>query len=286
VIRPARRDDVTAITAFTQDTFAWGDYVPDRIEAWIDDPDNGLFVFADDDDHAVAVARAEMLSPNEAWFGALRVHPDHRGKRIATLLAAVLMDWARDRGSRVGRLLIEDWNRSSIVHVERIGMRRVGAVSYCERTVGDASPMPGGNGGRRVPASLRARPARAAEAEPAFASWAVGEIGRASRGLFGSQWKFRLLRPDDLYQAAQRGALWEIGTGWAMADMSGTSLEVGWLEVREENADQLIRALVDAATTRDAEQLVLWLPSLPWLIRAARKAGCDAEPMSIWEIAL
>lgn len=281
-IRAARAEDKAAVAAFTTDTFVWGDYVVDRYDEWMAQPNARLLVGVDETDAAIALARAVILSPTEAWFSAARVHPDWRGRGIAGRLAEELKAWARENGAHVGRLLIEDWNEASVRHVTKIGMRPVAPFSWCERAVGDASPVPGGNGGRRVPAQERLRPTKSAEAEPAFMSWSVGELGTVSRGLVGTGWTFRRLTPDDLVTAAKHDALWEARSGWAMGARDENTFEVGWVETRPEDAGDFLRAIVDVASGSGAESLSLWLPAVDWAMRAARRAGCELHPMTIY----
>ncbi|RPI23882.1 MAG: GNAT family N-acetyltransferase, partial [Actinobacteria bacterium] len=276
-IRRATAADIVPIAAFTERTFEWGDYVGERMADWLDDPAMVVMVAADDAGSPIGLARGQMLSPTEAWFGAARVHPEHRGKRIAGELASALMDWAREHGARVGRLLIEDWNEPSIRHVARIGMRRVASFSRCQRPVGDASPVPGGNGGKRVPAPLRGKPARSPEAEPAFTSWSVGELGRAGRGLFSSHWSFRRLTVTDLEDAARREAFWEIGGGWALGSRENDAFEVGWLETRPDDAAQLIAGEVpihEGGVHRTPERLAVLQQAMH-----QRREGVSAAPV-------
>lgn len=281
-IRAARAEDKAAVAAFTSDTFVWGDYVGDKFDEWIAQPNARLLVAVDAADAPIALARAVTLSPTEAWFSAARVHPDWRGQGIAGRLAEELKVWARAQGAQVGRLLIEDWNEASIRHVTKIGMRSVAAFSWCERAVGDASPFPGGNGGRRVPAQERLRPTKSAEAEPAFMSWSVGELGTASRGLVGVGWTFRRLTPDDLVAAAKHDALWEARSGWALGARDENAFQVGWVETRPEDAGDFLRAIVDVASGSGAESLSVWLPAVDWALRAARRAGCELHPMTVY----
>lgn len=281
-IRPARAGDREPIAAFTVDTFDWGDYVADAFDGWLGESDTALFVAVDDKDTAVALARGRLLSSQEAWFHAVRVREDHRGHGVAGELAAELMAWAKTAGALVGRLLIEDWNEPSRRHVVKIGFREVVRVVRCERGVGDASPVPAGNGGKRAPARLRARPAGSAEAEPAYSSWSVGPLGRASRGLFGVRWSFRRLTPVDLVDAARNDALWEVGGGWAMASRRDLALEASWVETRPEDAGDLVRALVDLAASTGAESVQIWLPETDWIIREARRERFEIHPMAVY----
>lgn len=283
-VRPARATDIDAIAAFTRDTFEWGDYVADAFLDWLNRDDMFVAVAVQSDDVPIAMGSVRMLSSTEAWFHAARVHPHHRGRRIAGLIADEGVTWAARAGARIGRLLVEDWNEPSIRHVEREGLRRATSFVHCSKPVGDASPSPDGNGGRRLPSKLRARPAGSAEAQPGFASWSVGELGRAARGLFGVRWAFRRLTIEDLEAAARGNAFWEIGAGWALAGPGWRPdvFEVGWLETRAEDASDLLRSLIDLAIGSGAESLVVWLPEVEWIARTARRLGFETELMHIY----
>jgi GNAT superfamily N-acetyltransferase len=286
IVRPALPSDRDAILAFTRDTFSWGDYIAEVFDEWLARDDTQMMV-AVHDGEPIATGTARMLSPSEAWFHGARVHPDHRGRGIAADVSVALREWARDQGATVGRLLIEEGNLSSIRHVEKTGRRQVATMVRCTKPVGDASPSPDGNGGRRIPSKLRARPASSAEAQAAFASWSVGELGRASRGLFGIGWSFRRLTPADLEAAAKGGAFWEIGAGWALASAgSDARFDVGWLETREEDLDDLLRSLIDLAIGSGSESISLWVPDVAWAVKGARRLGFDTIPMFIYASAL
>ena len=286
VIRPARASDAEAIASFTKDTFEWGDYVPEAFPSWLNQPASHMVVAVDDDDSAIAMSRGRLVSATEAWFHAARVHPDWRGRGIAGEMADVLRAWAGAEGAVVGRLLIEDDNTASIRHVEKIGFRRVTSVVRGTKPVGDASPSPDGNGGRRVPSRLRARPAHATEATPAFASWSFGELGRATRGLVGSHWTYARLTVDHLAAAAKSGSFWEIGGGWAVTDIEEGSLEVGWLETRPDDATDLLKALIDMAVGSGVESISLWIPDVDWLVKVAKRLGFDTGRMGVYAVEL
>jgi GNAT superfamily N-acetyltransferase len=282
-VRPALPSDREAIVEFTRDTFEWGDYIADEFDGWLARADMLVAVAVDNDEQAVALAAARMLSPSEAWFHAARVRPDLRGRGIAAEVSVALRAWARDQGAIVGRLLVENWNEASIRHVEKMGRRRVASMVRCTRSIGDASPSPDGNGGRRIPSRLRARSAHAADAQSAFASWSIGELGRASHGLFGIGWSFRRLTVEDLIAAARGSAFWEIGAGWALASSAfDARFEVSWLETREEDAEDLVRSLIDLAIGSGSESITVWVPNIDWAVRAAKRLGFETELMHVY----
>ena len=284
-IRQAQHDDIPGIVAFTTDTFDWGDYIPDAIEEWIDDRD-GVAMVAIENGEPVGLARTVLLTPTEAWAHGVRVHPDHRGKEIAGALAEALIDWARSVGVQVVRLLIEDDNDASVRHVEKVGFRRTVRIVRAVRSVGEATANPKGNGVSHGPSTLKAKPARTPDVPLVMAAWESSESGRAVRGLFGVGWRFRTLRPPDVRSAAERSHLWEIGSSWAITSSIEPSFQIAMFETRPDEAYDAIRALIDTANHRGAESMSIWLAPLDWLIQAARRAGCDIDPSSIWEYAL
>jgi GNAT superfamily N-acetyltransferase len=281
-IRPANASDREAIAAFTEHTFDWGDYVADNFTLWLGQPGTLMVVAVDASNAPVAMSRARLVSPTEAWFHAARVRPDQRGRGIAGDMASVLCRWAADEGAIVGRLLIEDWNDASIRHVEKVGFRKVVTVVRATKPIGEASPHPDGNGGRRIPSRLRPRLAHAADAAPAYSSWSVGELGRHMRGLAGGRWTFARLTVDHLAAAAKAGSFWEIGGGWAVAESEGGELEAGWLETRPEDATELLRALIDMAVARGDESISVWLANVEWMVRSARLLSFGLEPMAVY----
>ncbi|MEE8485380.1 MAG: GNAT family N-acetyltransferase [Acidimicrobiia bacterium] len=280
-IRQATHADIPEIVSFTTDTFEWGDYVPDMIAEWIDDP-SGVVMVAEDNSEVIALGRVTLLSDTEAWAHAARVKPERRGEEIAGDLADVLLAWARDRGALVARLLIEDDNEASIRHITKKGFRRVATVVRASRTIGDASPNPEGNGGQRTPASVSARRVQVADASLLAAGWSSSICGRPLRGLVGDGWRFRRLTDQDVISAARAGDLWEVGSSWAITRHVDTSFDVSIIDTDPADAISVMQALIDEATAQGAESFSMWLADLKWLTQAARSAGCDLFPSGIW----
>lgn len=275
-IRPARASDKEDIAAFTADTFDWGDYVADAFDRWLAESDGIVFVAENDDGQVVGMARVAMLSPTEAWAQAARVHPRFRRRGIASALTLAGFEWARNRGGKVVRLVTEDWNEAAQAQVESLGFRTVSRWTMWSRPVGDAAPKVTGNGGSRVRSEERLSVASSSEADAAFFAASTGELASAGRGFITEGWSWRKLRPADLTAAAARRAMWVCPAGWVIGetdDERPDTFWVSWVMTVAEDADRLIRAVVDRAADEGAERLVMLLPDVEWLQRAARKAG-------------
>ncbi|MDX1691038.1 MAG: GNAT family N-acetyltransferase [Acidimicrobiia bacterium] len=282
VIRPAVAGDAERIAPWTRDTFAWGDYVADALPRWIDDPASMPMV-AEVGGEVVALGSIVAMSDDEALAQGMRVHPDHRRSGLGTAVGEELWAWARDRGVRVVRLVVEDWNTAAIGQVTSAGFRPVSEWTIATRGVGGSSPTPVGNGGRRVPAPETLRPAHSAEAEPALMSWSTGPLARAARGLFPADgWRFRRLTPDDLVAAARDRTLWEGRPGWAIAAVEAETFRVGWVETSEPDARAMVHAIVDRAADLGVDRIRVFVPAVDWLGQALRYFGSDLEPMTVY----
>lgn len=282
-IRRATLDDLDAIVAFTTDTFPWGDYVPSLIGEWISDGEGVVMVATDDRDTPIAMARAVFLTSSEVWSHAARVDARHRGRGIAGELAEALIEWAGEHGGKVVRLLIEDDNIASSRHVTKKGFRRTVSVVRGRRAVGAASPNPEGNGGRRHPSALTARPGKVQDLALVRSSWSTSETGRTLRGLIGTGWRFHRLRDVDIEEAARGGNLWEIANSWVITGSVAPVFDVRLIDTTPDEAYDVIRALIDTANNRGAEELTMWLADTDWLVQAARRAGCDVSGFGVWE---
>jgi hypothetical protein len=94
---------------------------------------------------------------------------------------------------------------------------------------------------------------------------------------------WRRLTESDLERSARHEAFWMARPGWVVAARRGDQLEVAWLETREEDAYDLMRALVDLASKQEAEGIAVTIPAVGWLTSAARRIGCDLFPVTVYE---
>jgi len=282
LIRPARDGDAEIIATWTHDTFEWGDYVADAIPTWMAEEDSVVLV-AERDGAVIGVSRVLLLSPFEAWAQGIRIHREHRRSGVGMALAKHLEEWAVARGARVMRSMVEEWNEPARSQSLKLGYRDVGGWVRAGRGVGDNSPVPEGNGGRRVAAAEGLRPAHSSEAEAAVMSWSGGPLERAARGLIPvGVWRMRRLVPDDLAAAAKRKALLSGRAGWAIGDIEEGAYEVSWISATETDAQALLRALIDRAAAAGSEEIRAMLPATDWLVQALRRRGFELHPVRIY----
>jgi GNAT superfamily N-acetyltransferase len=275
-IRSAVASDKESIASFTQDTFAWGDYVEDVFDHWLADPVGRTVVAVDEDDIAIAIARWTVLSPTEVWGQGARVHPGYRRQGISTRLTEAGAQWARDHGANVLRLVTEDWNTAAQGQVQRSGFHEVSRWKRWDRPVGDAAPNVSGNGGNRVSSDERLMLAGESEVGPAFLAWSAGPLAPASHGLISEHWTWRQMRPEDLASAARRKALWSCPAGWLIGDAEDeppNTFSVSWVATAPDDAHRLLRAAIDRASSDGAERITVMLPELDWIEKAAKRAA-------------
>lgn len=285
LIREARAEDIAGIAAWTNDTFAWGDYVADALPGWLDEP-AGIVLVAEVGSEVVALGRVAMVSASEAWAQGARVHPDRRRQGVATALSERLWDWAREQGARVVRLTVEDDNAPAIAQVTTMGFRRRCDWRYATREIGERSPVPEGNGGQRVPAPERLQPAHSAESEPAFLSWLGGELSHAAGGLLAIGWVWLLMTPEHLSEAARTRTLWEGRPGWVIAEEDDGSMHVHWIETAESDARSMIRAIIDRAVDAGVEKVEIMAPAVHWLENEMRRAGFEMKGLGVYALPL
>ena len=287
IIRPARSDDEEAVVAFTTGTFEWGDYVPNSFRRWLDeDSHSTILVAADDHDQPIGMVRILMVSPDEAWLQAARVHPDARRQGIAMEVTRAANQWASEQGARVARLLTESWNTTAHAQVRKAGYREVSTWFYAIRPIGSAQPDTSGNGGKRVHGEERLTPAPRAEAEPAFLSWSSGDLIRHARNLFPTGWTFRSLRIADLEEAAGERRFWTCRAGWAIGAFQDDSFHVPWMSTNPDDAYPLVRAILDRATDLGAEKFTALVPAVGFLENAFKRVGAELHHDILWEYSL
>lgn len=270
-IRPALPEDIDLIVPWTIDTFAWGDYIADRLPTWLDDPNGEVLVAVDEDDTPVAMCHVAMLSPTEGWLEGARVHPDRRRSGLGNLLNDAGVEWVRERGGRVVRLVTEASNMAARNQVEKLGYREVSRWLFAEFEV---------NPSHRTSERYRMRPAPGSDAEAAWLFWAASDLARESRELIALGWQWRTARPGDVTRAA--GLLVQSSAGWASVEQPADDwMRTNWIASTPEDMLGLIDGLLDFASERGVTELNIKLPDLPWAVEAIRRSGGEPEQVIV-----
>jgi GNAT superfamily N-acetyltransferase len=140
-VRVATETDTAAVQALCK-LLDPDDYVPDAWPIWLGMSD-GINLVAEVEGRVVGCRHGELLTPNEAWSQASRVHPAVRRRGIGSQLLKVLEAELRHRGVHVVRGAIGASNVPSQALVEKAGWRTV--LRVCRRRVegriGDAAHL-------------------------------------------------------------------------------------------------------------------------------------------------
>lgn len=273
-IRPAHQGDVSSIVPWTEGTFSWGDYVPERLPRWISSDDSEVLVTVDTDDKPTALVHIQMLSPTEAWIEGARVHPDHRREGLGSELNHAGLEWARRAGGRVIRLAVEDDNEAARSQVLKLGYREVSRWVWAEIEIDPTY---------RAPEQHRLRPAPGSDAEAAWLFWAASDLAREGRELIPIGWQWRTARPADMTAAAADSEVLQSPAGWAAVSQPDPDyMRTVWIATTPEGLLPLLDGLTDLAAERRVEELDVKLPNLGWTAEALTRTGGSTGEINIY----
>ncbi len=273
VIRPARAEDVPLIAPWTRDTFAWGDYVPDLMSGWLEEPDSLVFVCVFEDDVPVALSRVQLLSPTEAWLSAARVHPDHRRAGMGMAMNDYSVEWARSRGALVARLTIEADNEAARSQVLRSAYRLTGRWSFATADVATGTRMASGD---------RLRVGTAIDADAAWTFWSQSELAYAARDLISLGWRWRKASRQDLDRAVETRTFYQSAGGWVIAEGDEEGISVRWLATSPPDAPLLLQGLRDLLRDASAGRVEAMIPVTVWSVEALLREGYRVHPVEIY----
>lgn len=277
-VRMARPEDVEHIVPWTTDTFDWGDYVPDRLPAWIEDPSSAVVVCLDESEIPVALAHALLLSKTEAWLEAARVHPDYKRSGMGSAMNHAGVAWARERGAKVVRLATEADNEAARRQVEALDYRQTSNWVHARYEIGPGSAKPGKPG---------LRPAPPSDVDAAWMFWSTSNLAHDSRGLIAHGWRWRKATPRDLATAAGEGNFYQSPAGWVVADAPEEDrIRTLWLATTPEEAPWLLADLIDLASQKEATELTIMMPNIPWVAEALSRSGAESKEVVVYSLAL
>ena len=273
-VRQARPADAPGIAAWTQDTFEWGDYVAESLPGWLDDAGLRVLVAVDPADTARAVSLVRMLSADEGWLSAARVHPDAKRQGLGSMLNKASVDWVREQGGRVVRLATEASNLAAQAQVEKLGYRRTSVWVFAV-IEGRAANQPV----KMERLSIAGR----SDVDPAWMYWSTGELCDAGRGLKASAWTWRRATVEDLNRAAREQRLFNHPAGWAMAEYpESEEIDITWVASSPNDFPRLIAGVDHLAVERDALRVTYRIPETGWSGEALRRAGATVSETFVY----
>ncbi len=117
--------------SFIKDVWGGHDYIPEVWDEWLKDKEGKMFVVVVGG-VPVGMNRLTFLDDGSAWFQGVRVHPDYRGRGLATMLGENSMRIARENGIRLFRLTTASRNYASRRQSARMEFKEVARFSIYE----------------------------------------------------------------------------------------------------------------------------------------------------------
>src|SRR5712692_453925 len=262
-IRPARAEDKGPLMSFIKDVWGGHDYIPEVWDDWLGDPAGKMFV-VEVGGVTVGMNHLKFLEDGSAWFEGVRVHPDYRGRGLASMLGENSMKIARDRGVDIFRLTSGSHNKTAHRQIARIKFTEVARFSAYE-PVEKMRPRPTND---NLKVSVEE-----------FTT-VMNQIGRTKeyrlgKGVFWHNWTATSMSPKVVRDLLAEGAVWRGGEAFAVVREGGEGGE-RWEEVcflggPEEDALNLVRSQV-GGNSRIAKRWV-FLPQKSPLIHKLRAEG-------------
>ncbi len=135
-VREACDADREAVFEFCRHTWSWGDYIPHVWDRWLREENGKVFVAAVDD-VPVGIQHITIDKPGEAWLSGARTAQNYRRMGVATAITMKCLEYAKGRGVKVARLVIESDNEAALAAVQKMGFKPV--AEFVEMTLEKSS---------------------------------------------------------------------------------------------------------------------------------------------------
>jgi GNAT superfamily N-acetyltransferase len=135
-IRKATSSDKGPLLDFIKDVWRGHDYIPGVLDEWLADKGAKMFVI-EVDGRQVGMNRMRFLPDGSGWLEGVRIHPDYRGRGLASMLGIHSMKAGVRNGIEVYRLATYNRNKSARRQISKMGFREISRANFYE-------PEPGG----------------------------------------------------------------------------------------------------------------------------------------------
>ncbi len=264
-VRPAKPTDKGQLMSFIKDIWGGHDYIPRIWDEWLKDGTGRMFV-VEADGVPVGMNRVRFLEDGSAWLEGARVHPDFRGRGLASMLGEGSMRFAMDRGAKVFRLT--SWSRNKAAHrqIARMNFKESSRISAYE-------PEKGVRFAPQKDVSLVGMN---------DLSWVTRLIVesrefRLGSGVFWDAFKATSLNPSIIKKLISEGSVWTTGESIAVARLGGEGGE-NWRQVcfltgRDAEPLRLVRHVFGLKGGTRTTRRIVYLAQGSHQIGTLRRAG-------------
>jgi GNAT superfamily N-acetyltransferase len=265
IVRAARPSDKAPLMEFITRLWEGHDYIPRVWEDWISDKSAKMFV-VEVDGAPVGMNRVRFQEDGTAWLEGARIHPDYRGRGLASMLGRNAVEVAAARGIRTCRLTCNSRNRSAQRQVAKMGFKEMARMSlYVARRKSRFRPQ---MGVRRARNDDVPRLTRVIRASREF---------RAGAGVYWDGFRTISLTPKIIRKRTIEGSVFLSGEAIAIAKVSAAEGTI-WRQVcfacgRSGDVKRLIRHAFGSSERRRTSHRFVHAPQGSPLVPNAREAG-------------
>ena len=130
-VREARASDKQPLMKFVSRIWGGHDYIPKIWDEWIRDKSGKIFVVVADG-MQVGMNRVRLLPEGVGWLEGARIHPEFRGKGLASLLGKNSMKFGSARGTHIFRLTSGSRNRAAHKQIAKMGFAEIARFNVHE----------------------------------------------------------------------------------------------------------------------------------------------------------
>jgi GNAT superfamily N-acetyltransferase len=264
-VRPARPADKVQLMSFIKDTWGGHDYIPRVWDEWLKDETGKMFV-VEADGVPVGMSRVRFLEDGSAWFEGARVHPEFRGRGLASMLGENSMRIAMDRGVKVFRLTSWSRNRAAHRQIARMDFKESSRISAYEPEKGARfAPQ---KGVRLAGMNDLSRVTRLIRESREF--W-------LGSGVYWDAFAAAFLSPAIIKMLVGEGSVWITGKSVVVAKLGGeggeTWKQVCFLTGKGDEPVKLVRHVFGLKNRAKTTRRIIYLPQGSRVIGTLRRAG-------------
>lgn len=264
-VRPATPADKGQLMSFIKDNWGGHDYIPRIWDEWLKD-ETGMMFVVEADGVPVGMNRLRFLEDGSAWFEGARVHPDFRGRGLASMLGENSMRIAMDRGVNVFRLT--SWSRNKTAHrqIARMNFKESSRISAYEPKKGAKfAPQ---KGVELVGMNDLSQVTRLITESREF---------RLGSGVYWDAFAAASLSPAMIKKLVGEGSVWTTDESVVIARLGGeggeTWRQVCFLTGKGDAPAKLVRHVFGLKNKARTTRRIIYLPQGSRLIGTLRRAG-------------